>query len=136
MPARRAFALCSREVAVQEEIKKYGFDAALIPSGLLYLCGKSLADYPSIAGEREVARHGCDRRVTRPLRIYGVAGHMHTRGYDIQVKLNGKMLLHIPRWNFHWQDAYYLAAARRRERRRHDPRQLQVRQLEDSSSRS
>ena len=40
-------ALCSREVAVQQEIKKYGYNAALIPSGLLYLCGKSLDDYPS-----------------------------------------------------------------------------------------
>jgi mono/diheme cytochrome c family protein len=38
--------LCSRDVAVQQEIKKYGYDAALIPSGLLYICGKSLADYP------------------------------------------------------------------------------------------
>src|SRR5207302_147769 len=44
----------------------------------------------------------------RPLRIYGVAGHMHIRGYDIRIELNGKTLLHIPRWNFHWQDAYYL----------------------------
>ena len=34
--------------------------------------------------------------------------HAH-RGYDIRVELNGKTLLHIPRWNFHWQDAYYLA---------------------------
>jgi hypothetical protein len=95
--------LCSREVAVQEEIKKYGYNAALIPSGLLYLCRKSLAlDYPS-------TKTSCDRRVTRPLRIYGVAGHMHIRGVDIRVQLNDRTLLHIPRWNFHWQDAYYLA---------------------------
>jgi predicted CxxxxCH...CXXCH cytochrome family protein len=100
--------LCSRDVAVQEEIKKYGYNAALIPSGLLYICGKSLADYPQSPSSVKTLSTSCDRRVTRPLRIYGVAGHMHTRGYDIRVELNGKTLLHIPRWNFHWQDAYYL----------------------------
>jgi mono/diheme cytochrome c family protein len=100
--------LCSREVAVQEEVKKYGYEAALIPSGLLYICGKSLADFPTSPASVKSISTGCDRRVTRPLRIYGVAGHMHTRGYDIQIKLNGRMLLHIPRWNFHWQDAYFL----------------------------
>jgi mono/diheme cytochrome c family protein len=100
--------LCSRDVAVQEEIKKYGYNAALIPSGLLYICGKSLADYPSSPASVKSLGTGCDRRVTRPLRIYGVAGHMHIRGYDIRIQLNGMTLLHIPRWNFHWQDAYYL----------------------------
>jgi len=100
--------LCSRDVAVQDEIKKYGYNAALIPSGLLYICGKSLADYPQSPSSVKSLSTSCDRRVTRPLRIYGVAGHMHIRGYDIRVELNGKTLLHIPRWNFHWQDAYYL----------------------------
>ena len=93
--------LCSRDVAVQEEIKKYGYNAALIPAGLLYLCGKTAAEYPS-------PTTSCDRRVTHPIRIYGVAGHMHIRGVDIRITLNGRTLLHIPRWNFHWQDAYYL----------------------------
>jgi hypothetical protein len=102
-------ALCSRDVAVQQEVKKYGYYAALIPSGLLYICGKSLADYPQSPSSVKSLSTSCDRRVNRPLRIYGVAGHMHTRGYDIRVELNGKTLLHIPRWNFHWQDAYYLA---------------------------
>src|SRR5207253_8610052 len=53
--------LCSRDVAVQEEIKKYGYDAALIPAGLLYICRKAVGiDYPS-------PTTSCDRRVTRPL---------------------------------------------------------------------
>jgi hypothetical protein len=101
--------LCSRDVAVQQEVKKYGYNAALIPSGLLYICGKSLADYPQSPSSVKSLSTSCDRRVNRPLRIFGVAGHMHIRGYDIRVELNGKTLLHIPRWNFHWQDAYYLA---------------------------
>jgi mono/diheme cytochrome c family protein len=101
--------LCSRDFAVQQEIKKYGYSAALIPAGLLYICGKSLSNYPSSPASVKSLSTSCDRRVNRPLRIFGVAGHMHTRGYDIRVELNGKTLLHIPRWNFHWQDAYYLA---------------------------
>jgi len=100
--------LCSRDVAVKEEVKKYGIDAALIPSGLLFICGKSLADFPASPASVKSLSTSCDRRVTRPLRIYGVAGHMHIRGYDIRVQLNGRTLLHIPRWNFHWQDAYFL----------------------------
>jgi Copper type II ascorbate-dependent monooxygenase, C-terminal domain len=101
--------LCSRDVAVRDEIRKYGYNAALIPSGLLYICGKSLSDYPSSPASVKSLSTSCDRRVNRPLRIYGVAGHMHIRGYDIRIELNGRTLLHIPRWNFHWQDAYYLA---------------------------
>jgi mono/diheme cytochrome c family protein len=106
--------LCSRGVAVQEEARKYGQTAALIPAGLLYLCHKSLADYPSAPRNVTSLTTSCDRRVNRPLRIYGVAGHMHLRGFDIRLDLNpgtpsARTLLHIPHWDFHWQDAYYLA---------------------------
>ena len=106
--------LCSRAVAVQDEARKYGYDASLIPYGLLYLCHKTLDDYPSSPASVSSLVTTCDRRVDRPLRIYGVAGHMHLRGVDIRVELDpgtpsARMLLHIPRWNFHWQDAYYLA---------------------------
>jgi hypothetical protein len=105
--------LCSRDLAVEEEARKYGSYAALIPAGLLYLCRKTLADYPSAPASVKSLRTSCDRRVNRPLRIYGVAGHMHLRGFDIRIDLNpgrpaAQTLLHIPRWNFQWQDAYYL----------------------------
>jgi mono/diheme cytochrome c family protein len=108
-PAGVRSALCSRDAALRDEVHKYGNDAALIPYGLLFLCGKTLADYPQDVGAAHDIRTSCDRPVTRPIRIYGVAGHMHTRGVDIRVELNGKTLLHIPHWDFHWQDAYYLA---------------------------
>jgi len=106
-------ALCSRDRALADEAQKYGPEAALIPTGLLYLCGKTLADYPQDVGDAHGIRTSCDRSVTRPLRIYGVAGHMHLRGLDIRVDLNpgtsrAQTLLHIPHWHFHWQDAYYL----------------------------
>jgi mono/diheme cytochrome c family protein len=108
-PAGVRSALCSRRVALRDEAHKYGNEAALIPFGLLYLCGKSLADYPQRVGSGRDIPTSCARQITRPLRIYGVAGHMHTRGVDIRVQLNSKTLLHIPHWDFHWQDAYYLA---------------------------
>jgi hypothetical protein len=106
--------LCSRTVAVSEEARKYGYAAALIPAGLLYLCQKTLADYPSTPASVSSLPTTCDRRVNRPLRIYGALGHMHLRGFDIRVELNpgtadARTLLHIPRWDFHWQDVYYLA---------------------------
>jgi mono/diheme cytochrome c family protein len=106
--------LCSREVAVSQEAKKYGTTAALIPTGLLYLCHKTLDDYPSNPASVTSLSTSCDRAVTRPIRIYGVAGHMHLRGVDIRVDLDpgtskARTLLHIPHWSFHWQDVYYLA---------------------------
>jgi hypothetical protein len=99
-------AQCTRDAAFRAEIRKYGQDAALIPVGLLLLCNKKESDYPS-------ATTSCDRRFNRNVRIYGVAGHMHLRGVDIKLELNpgtagSQTLLHIPRWDFHWQDAYYL----------------------------
>jgi hypothetical protein len=113
-PAGARSALCSRDRAVADLGRKYGSLASLIPLGLLYLCEKSLADYPRNAGAARDVRTSCDRVVNRAITIYGVAGHMHVRGFDIQVELNpgtprSRVLLHIPRWDFHWQDAYYLA---------------------------
>jgi hypothetical protein len=106
-------ALCSRNRALADEAQKYGPEAALIPTGLLYLCNKTLADYPQDVGGAHEIGTSCDRAVTRPLRIYGVAGHMHLRGLEIRIDLDpgtpkARTLLHIPHWHFHWQDAYYL----------------------------
>jgi copper type II ascorbate-dependent monooxygenase-like protein len=97
---------CSRDQAMRDEVAHYGADAAWIPAGLLRICQKSLATYPS-----EVT--SCQRVASRAETIYGVAGHMHLRGRDISVVLNPgtakeKTLLHIPKWDFHWQDVYYL----------------------------
>jgi len=105
--------LCSRSVAVNDEARKYGYRASLIPFGLLYLCHKSLADYPTAPASVSSLSTSCDRPINRPVRIYGVAGHMHLRGVDIRVELDpgtpaARTLLHIPAWDFHWQDAYYL----------------------------
>ena len=104
---------CSRQQAFQDEVDKYGPENAYIPTALLRLCGKTLADYPQSVGAGTSIGTSCDRAVTAPETIHGVAGHMHLRGRDISVVLDPgtakqQTLLHIPRWDFHWQDVYYL----------------------------
>lgn len=100
--------LCDRSAALFDQIDRFGSEAALIPAGLLYLCGKNAAN--------PVARavSTCDRAFTRPVTIQGVGGHMHLLGRSIRVDLNpgtprARLLLEIPDWNFHWQAVYQLS---------------------------
>jgi hypothetical protein len=56
----------------------------------------------------------CDPRIAEPSTIYVAAGHMHLLGASIKLELNpgtpqAKVLLDIPSWDFHWQNAYTLA---------------------------
>jgi hypothetical protein len=101
--------LCDRTAAVFDQVGRFGADAALVPAGLLYLCGKDAAHpVPSSVST-------CERGFTRPVTIRGVGGHMHLLGRSIRVDLNpgtprARLLLEIPRWNFHWQAVYQLAA--------------------------
>jgi hypothetical protein len=100
--------LCDRTAAVFDQVDRFGADAALAPSGLLLLCGKN-ASKPVASPVTT-----CDRTVDRPLTIQAVAGHMHLLGRSIRVELNpgtsrARLLLEIPRWNFHWQAMYQLA---------------------------
>jgi hypothetical protein len=104
---------CSRNTTLQNEVKEYGIENAYIPTALLALCGKTLADYPQNIGAGTSISTSCDRAVKSNETIYGVAGHMHLRGRDIKVTLDPgtakeQTLLHIPAWDFHWQDVYYL----------------------------
>jgi len=105
--------LCSRQRALADETTKYGGEAAAMPTALLALCHKTLADYPQQVGAGTSIGTSCDRAVREPMTIYGVGGHMHLRGRDISLVLdpgtaNQQTLLHIPHWDFHWQDVYYL----------------------------
>ena len=104
---------CSRQQAFQDEVNKYGVENAAIPTALLRLCGKTIADYPQTVGSGTAIATSCDRAVTQEETIYGVAGHMHLRGHDIKVTIDPgtpkeQTLLHLPAWDFHWQDVYYL----------------------------
>jgi hypothetical protein len=101
-------ALCDRTAALLDLARKYGTSAAFMPAGLLLLCGGS-ATTP-----RSSAVSTCDRRITEPTTIYVAAGHMHLLGSSIRLELNpgtsrSRVLLDIPRWDFHWQNAYALA---------------------------
>jgi Copper type II ascorbate-dependent monooxygenase, N-terminal domain/Copper type II ascorbate-dependent monooxygenase, C-terminal domain len=100
--------LCTRNAALQNLVTKYGGGAGIAPAGLLLLCGQDAA-HP-----RPSAVSTCDRRFSAPTKILVVAGHMHLLGASIRLTLNpgtprARVLLDIPRWNFHWQNAYTLA---------------------------
>jgi copper type II ascorbate-dependent monooxygenase-like protein len=100
--------LCSRTEALFDLSRKYGSEAALVPAGLLYLCRGSAAN------PRPSAVSTCDRRIKTPTTIHIVAGHLHLLGASIRLELNpgtpgARVLLDIPRWDFHWQNAYTLA---------------------------
>ena len=100
--------LCDRTEALFALSEKYGSDAAFVPTGLLLLCrGTAAIPKPSPIST-------CDRRISSPTTIYVVAGHMHLLGESIRVELDpgtprAKVLLDIPSWDFHWQNAYTLA---------------------------
>lgn len=106
--------LCDRTEALFDLSRKYGSQAAFVPAGLLILCRGS-AETP-----RPSAVSACDRRMSTPTTIRLVAGHMHLLGASIKLELNpgtprAKVLLDIPRWDFHWQNAYTLAKPVRAE---------------------
>jgi hypothetical protein len=47
-----------------------------------------------------------------PLRLFGAMPHMHTRGRSIRVDAmhadgTSECLIHVPQWNFHWQQGYW-----------------------------
>jgi hypothetical protein len=100
--------LCDRAASQFDQIAKYGQEAGLIPTGLLFLCAKDPAKPPT--GPVST----CSRTLERATMIRSVAGHMHLLGTSIKVELNpgtdrARLLLEIPRWDFHWQGAYTLA---------------------------
>ena len=113
-PAGSTGPQCERGTILTESAIKYGLAEAFIPVGLLRGCDKTLADYPRQRGDASDLRTSCDQVLPRDVTIRGVAGHMHLRGRDIRLTLvrpsgDEQTLLHIPDWDFHWQDVYYLA---------------------------
>ena len=103
---------CNRDNALADNTKRYGQKMALLPFGLLTICKKKLEDYNKSVGDASNVQTSCDREVKKPAILYAVAGHMHLRGTDIKLELNpgtgrAKTLLHIPKWDFHWQGNYW-----------------------------
>ena len=100
--------LCNRSAALLDLTRKYRPQAGFVPTGLLHLCGKDAAS------RRPSPVSSCDRRIDQPTTILAVGGHMHLLGQSIRLVLNpgtprARVLLDIPNWDFHWQNAYTLA---------------------------
>ena len=100
--------LCDRDAALADLVRKRGGSAVFLASGLHVLCGGN--PFSPEAGPRTSCEQSFRERTT----IHGVAGHMHLLGRSIRVELNpgtdrARVLLDIPRWDFHWQTAYMLA---------------------------
>jgi hypothetical protein len=99
--------LCNRAAAVAELGRKYGAGASYAPTLLLALCGQNATNpKPSTTST-------CNRTLTRNTTFHVVGGHMHLLGKSIRVELNpgtpdARVLLDIPRWDFHWQGGYVL----------------------------
>jgi hypothetical protein len=105
---RESGTLCNRNEALFELGRKYGAAATFVPAGLLILCRGTAAT------PRASAVSTCDRAISTPTTIRVAAGHMHLLGSEIRIELNpgtprAQVLLDIPRWDFHWQNAYALA---------------------------
>ena len=41
--------------------------------------------------------------------MWGVGPHMHLLGTSLSLETGGRCALSIPRWDFHWQRAYWYA---------------------------
>ena len=96
--------LCDRDYSLRDLAERFGSDSRDTVAGLQLLCGGgSFRPEPSATQE-------CDRRVSTPMVVYSVAGHMHLLGRSIRVTLNpgedsSRRLLDIPVWNFDDQGA-------------------------------
>jgi hypothetical protein len=47
------------------------------------------------------------------LKLHGIAGHMHYLGTSVKIEVssanqNRRVLIDLPRWDFHWQGFYWL----------------------------
>ncbi|HEY3013581.1 MAG TPA: hypothetical protein VGJ41_00645 [Nocardioides sp.] len=91
--------LCDRATALADVKQRFG-PAGATADLLHFLCG------PVKPGEVQT----CERTITRPTTVIGVAGHMHLLGRSIKIEVNpgtpaARTLLRIPVWNFDDQGA-------------------------------
>lgn len=104
---------CNRTTVLRENVRKYGTEAAQLPQTLLSVCKRELESYQKSVGDASSVSTTCERPVPANATLYSVAGHMHLRGTDIKIELQRagetapKTLLHIPKWDFHWQGNYW-----------------------------
>ncbi len=94
-PGRDDAALCQRATAVADVKERFGDGPGATADLLHLLCGEI----------RPGAVQTCDRPVTTPQTVRGVAGHMHLLGREIRIEVNpgtprARTLLDVPVWDF------------------------------------
>ncbi|NYD59489.1 hypothetical protein BKA08_003727 [Nocardioides marinisabuli] len=105
--ARSDGPLCERDAAMADLRRRFGGAASTVDM-LHLLCGES-------GGPSETTT--CTRRVSQPMTVLGVAGHMHLLGREISVVANAgtpeeRTLLDIDTWDFDDQGSRQVEALR------------------------
>jgi hypothetical protein len=119
---------CNRDYAYDEQSKletlTFGEQGKLLAGGLrlgviLQQCGGKLSDYTS--GSDGISSASCVQRLIAPentaqsgkRQLRFVLPHMHFLASQYKLELlrggNAQTILEIPRWDFHWQNGYFLA---------------------------
>jgi hypothetical protein len=78
----------------------------------LEMCSQALDSYRDPVDASRITT-SCEYFTPARLTIYGLTGHMHYLGKSVKIEKlspNGsrRVLLDIPRWDFHWQGFYWL----------------------------
>jgi hypothetical protein len=78
----------------------------------LEMCARTLDTYRDPVDVTRIAT-SCEYFSPARLTIYGLTGHMHYLGKSVKIELlrpdgSRRVLLDIPRWDFHWQGFYWL----------------------------
>jgi hypothetical protein len=104
---------CTRENTIRENVARAGVLAGqFLPNGLLQSCNQTAEQYQKSVGDGSQQTMFCDQRNTADMTLYSIGGHMHLLAKSIKIELNpdtpdAKTLIHIPKWDFHWQGNYW-----------------------------
>ena len=98
-PDRADGPLCDRDAALADVEERVGYAGSA--NWLHILCGTQIEPGPTTH---------CDRRISEPGTLLGVAGHMHLLGKEIRIDLNpgrpdARRVLDIEEWDFDDQGA-------------------------------
>jgi hypothetical protein len=104
---------CTRENTLKENVARAGELAGrFLPQGMLQMCGQTAEQYQKPVGDGKNIVMSCDMPNQNNMTLYSIGGHMHLLSKSIKIELNpgtpsAKTLLHIPKWDFHWQGNYW-----------------------------
>ena len=104
---------CTREATLHENVARAGELAGrFLPNSLLQGCGQTPDQFQKPVGDGSKIVMSCDQRNPNTMTLHSIGGHMHLLAKSIKIELNpgtsyAKTLLHIPKWDFHWQGNYW-----------------------------